>query len=57
MYNISNEMAADTHKINLDLPLKRSAIRQLKKDVNKRYANGKAMVIDIQQCLNLLHYE
>lgn len=59
MYNISNETPVDIHEINPDLPPQLSDIvnKLLEKDVNKRYANGKAVAIDIQQCLNLLHYE
>ncbi|MGZ8269878.1 MAG: serine/threonine protein kinase, partial [Methylophilus sp.] len=59
MYNISNETPIDIHEINPDLPPQLTDIvnKLLDKDVNKRYANGKAVAIDIQQCLNLLHYE
>jgi len=59
MYNISNELQTDIMIVNPSLPHELSIIinKLLEKDVNKRYATGKAVAYDLQQCLNHLTHE
>jgi serine/threonine-protein kinase len=57
MFKIANQKHPNAETINPDVPRCVSIIinRAMEKDTNKRYKNGKEMVVDIEKCLNFLN--